>query len=302
MNKPTFSIIIPHRNSVDTLIRLLRSIPDDDRIETIVVDNSDSPLRKADLTKDKKFILKHSDPKRFAGGARNEGLTCATGEWLVFADADDFFTPSAFDVFFNYASSEYDLIYFKVNSVYDDTLKPSNRNKMWCDYIDDYLSGKTDELECRLSYLVPWGKMIRRELVESNNILFDEVIAANDAMFSTRVAYSSRSFSVSTECVYTVTTRKGSLANSRNLEVLQSRYLVTIRRNLFLKEKGLAERQASIMVYLYKSLGFGIKTFSKFLFVAIKNKQNIFRGYRNWLKTLWKISTDDKEKKEYLVR
>ncbi len=302
MNKPTFSIIIPHRNSLDTLLRLLRSIPDDCRIEIIVVDNSDIPLKKEAVAISKSYILKHSDPKRYAGGARNVGLSYATGEWLIFADADDFFTTDAFSVFFDKAASENDLIYFKVNSVYDDTLKPSNRCKMWCDYIEDYLSGRTDELECRLSYLVPWGKMIRRELVESNNILFDEVIAANDAMFSTRVAYSSRSFSVSTECVYTVTTRKGSLANSRNLEVLQSRYLVTIRRNLFLKEKGLAERQASIMVYLYKSLGFGIKAFSKFLFVAIKNKQNIFRGYRNWLKTFRKISTDDKEKKEYLVR
>lgn len=302
MERPVFSVIIPHRSSEDTLIRLLKSIPDDDRIEIIVVDNSDVPLKKDDLLVSKRYILNYCEPGRYAGGARNVGLNIATGEWLVFADADDFFSENAFVSFFNYAKSDYDLIYFKVNSVYDDTLQPSNRGKMWCDYIDSYLSGNIDELECRLSYLVPWGKMIRRDVVSKNNIRFDEVVAANDAMFSTLVGYSSHNFGVSTDCVYTVTTRKGSLANNRNLEVLRSRYLVTIRRNRFLKKEGLSDRQASIMVYLYKSTGFGIKVFFKFLLVAIKNKQNIFRGYRNWLKTFRKINTDDKEKKDYLVR
>lgn len=298
----SFSVIIPHRDSVSTIPRLINSIPDNPEIEIILVDNSDEPVKKNQIQVNRDYTLLWSEPSRFAGGARNVGLENAHGKWIVFADADDFFTTNAFNIFFSHVNDEADLIYFKVNSVYDDTLKPSNRNKMWCDYIDDYLSGKTDELECRLSYLVPWGKMIRRDLVEKERIRFDEVIAANDAMFSTLVAYYCQSFTVSTDYVYTVTTRKGSLANNRNLDVLKSRYFVTIRRNRFLKKEGLSSRQASIMVYLFKSTEFGLKEFMRFLFVAIKNKQNIFRGYKNWIKTYRRINIDDKEKKEYLVK
>lgn len=298
----SFSVIIPHRDSMSTLPRLINSIPDNPEIEIILVDNSDEPVKKNQIQVNRDYTLLWSEPSRFAGGARNVGLENAHGKWIVFADADDFFTTNAFNIFFSHINDEADLIYFKVNSVYDDTLKPSNRNKMWCDYIDDYLSGKTDELECRLSYLVPWGKMIRRDLVEKEGIRFDEVIAANDAMFSTLVAYYCQSFTVSTDYVYTVTTRKGSLANNRNLDVLKSRYFVTIRRNRFLKKEGLSSRQASIMVYLFKSTEFGLKEFMRFLFVAIKNKQNIFRGYKNWIKTYRRINIDDKEKKEYLVK
>lgn len=49
----SFSIIIPHYNSVDTLEELLNTIPQSRKIETIVVDdNSDFPnLEKLEIMK-----------------------------------------------------------------------------------------------------------------------------------------------------------------------------------------------------------------------------------------------------------
>ena len=41
-----FSVIIPHRNSKETLPRLFETIPASPNIEIIVVDNSDVPLKK----------------------------------------------------------------------------------------------------------------------------------------------------------------------------------------------------------------------------------------------------------------
>lgn len=129
------------------------------------------------------FQLFHSVPQSFAGGARNIGIDNAHGKWLIFADADDFFTPQAFDIFYSHLDDEADLIYFKSDSVYDDTLEPSDRNVLFNGYIDDYVSGKLSEMGVRLSYLVPWGKMVRKDLVLQNSIRFDEVLAANDVYF-----------------------------------------------------------------------------------------------------------------------
>lgn len=301
MNNYCFSIIIPHYNSLDSLPRLLNSIPVRDDIEVIVVDNSVNRISVSDVNTSRPFNLLYSPNSRFAGGARNVGLDAAQGEWLIFADSDDFFTPEAFDVFSSYTESEYDLIYFKVRSVYDDTLLPSDRDGMWNKVIDDFNNGISDEISTRLSYVVPWGKMIRREHILSNNIRFDEVVAANDVMFSTKVGLTAKNFTVSNDSVYVVTTRAGSLANRRDFEVVKSRYLVAIKRNIYVSEQGYRNKQGSIMIYLYSALNFGIRPFLKFCWLAIKNRQNPFIGYRNWFKTLKNNRKESKVNKKYIT-
>lgn len=301
MSQIIFSIIIPHYNSLDSLPRLLNSIPNREDIEVIVVDNSPQKISVSDVNSKRPFRLLYSPNSKFAGGARNVGLEAAQGKWLIFADADDFFTSEAFDVFSSYSESEYDLIYFKVKSVYDDTLLPSDRDKMWNKVIDDFNNGISDEISTRLSYVVPWGKMISRELVISNNIRFDEVLAANDVMFSTKVGMTANNFTVNKESIYVVTTRTGSLANRRDFDVVKSRYLVAIRRNIYVRENGYRNNQGSIMIYLYSALKFGISPFLNFCWLAIKNKQNLFIGYRNWLKTFNSNRKEESVNRKYIT-
>ena len=301
MNKIVFSVIIPHYNSLDSLPRLLDSIPVNDDIEVIVVDNSIDKISINDVKSSRPFSLLYSANSRFAGGARNVGLDVARGEWLIFADADDYFTPEAFDIFSLFVNSDKDLVYFKVKSVYDDTLLSSDRDAMWNKVIDDFNNGISNEISTRLSYVVPWGKMIKRDLVFSNNIRFDEVVAANDVMFSTKVAMIARNFDVSNESVYIVTTRAGSLANRRDFEVVKSRYLVAIRRNIYLRENGHRNEEGSIMYYLYSALKFGIVPFLNFCWIAIKCKQNPFIGYKNWFKTFRKNRKESKVNKKYIT-
>lgn len=301
MCKYNYSVIIPHYNSLDSLPRLLNSIPERKDIEVIVVDNSPQRILVSDVNSTRSFKLLYSSNSRFAGGARNEGIKVAKGNWLIFADADDFFTPEAFDVFASYSESVYDLIYFKVKSVYDDTLLPANRNEMYCKVIDNYNLGVADELTTRLSYLVPWGKMVRRELVLANDIWFDEVIASNDVMFSTKVGFNAHNFTVNNRFVYVVTTRAGSLINRRDFDVIKSRYLVAIRRNLYLREHGLKDKQGSIMLFLYSALQFGLIPFIRFCSLAIKHNQNPFIGYRNWFNTYKKRRKENKMNKKYIT-
>ena len=41
----------------------------------------------------------------------------AVGKWLLFADADDFFLPGAFDVFDSHQDSSSEIVYFRTKEV-----------------------------------------------------------------------------------------------------------------------------------------------------------------------------------------
>ena len=87
------SIIIPHYNSTEMVRKLIDSIPVDNRIQTIIVDdNSSEDLFELEqylsqLPNDKKVELyKNNTGVKGAGSARNVGLDHAEGKWLLFAD------------------------------------------------------------------------------------------------------------------------------------------------------------------------------------------------------------------------
>ena len=95
-----FSIIVPvWRGAAHFLPTLFDSIPNKDGIEIIVVDNSKDPLLREEIKSNRDIILLHSAPERHAGGSRNDGIAIAKGKWLLFADADDYYTPDAFDIY-----------------------------------------------------------------------------------------------------------------------------------------------------------------------------------------------------------
>lgn len=296
------SVIIPFKGNTSTLQRLFDSIPDKENVEIVLVENSDSPITKEKIGINRDYVLLNAISSRYAGGARNVGLEAATGKWVVFSDADDYFEKNAFEIFESYVDADYDLIYFGCNSVYDDTLQPSDRHLMFQGLVDGYLDGTIPEIKARLYQVVPWAKMIRRSLIEENSIRFDEVIAANDMYFATQVGYYAKSFHADNRPVYVVTTRRGSLANRWNYNILYSRYVVGLRRNQFLKQHNLSKYQVSVMIYLYKALEMSPKVFLQFVMIGIKYRQNLFVGFRNWFKTKKEVKAKETRTKDYIIK
>lgn len=284
-----YSVIIPHftKKGTEMLCRAISSVPIRDDIEVIVVDNSLKPISSELFKKNKMVSIYYSDNKRGAGGARNVGLTKAKGKWLLFMDADDFFTEKAFESFDRYKDSEYDIIFFRPTSCDSDTYKLSDRHYAVCTEIDGYMkTGDEYGLRCR-DFDVPWAKMIRREMVEANNICFDEVPASNDVMFSLKTGLAAREITVSPDTVYCVTKSLESITNTVSLRNLESVFEVKIRKNQLLKENGLP-RASSVANTIRKSAGYGIKPFLAFLWRAISTG-NLLVGYNRWPETVLRI-------------
>lgn len=268
---PTFTIIIPHKNCPNLLNRCLDSIPQREDIQIIVVDdNSDECKKPVVSRKDVEVVLLDAENSKGAGRARNAGLEKARGKWLLFADSDDFFVDNFMELLDLHNNSFSDVIMFKADSVDSETLVRSNRNLRLNKNIDDCMSNRITPIEMSLSVQQPWCRMIRTELVKKNMILFDEVIASNDTMFTTKVSCMAKSISVCSDIVYVVTDREGSLWNTRKKpDNYLCRINISINRALYLRRRGL---YFGPLIFVFLNLGYVVlKTNITALYLIAKN-------------------------------
>lgn len=284
-----YSIIIPvWRGAISSLPRLFNSIPEREGIEIIVVDNSKEPVSHKEILSQREITLLHSAPERHAGGSRNDGIDYAKGEWLIFSDADDFFAPGAFDVFDKYKDSDADIIYFCADGIYPETGERSDQADLYTKLVQEYLSNPADEWPLRLSFHVPWAKMVRRAFVEERHLRYDEVVANNDDFFALQAGYYAKKIEAINEVVYFYVVSHGSLMRRRSLDVMRTRYEVILRCNQFKKQHGLGKYQGSVMYFLAESRHYGIKAMIEFMAMLVKYGQNPFIGASNWMKTIKK--------------
>src|SRR5699024_6076610 len=206
-------------------------------IEVIVIDdNSTEGIEKFSILKKSvefehiKFLMNNTGVQS-AGTCRNIGLKAATGKWILFADSDDYFLPGFYDGIQLYFQSNYDVVFFNTTSIYIDTKEKSNRHMKYEKLINNYFykNSLENETKLRYQYGTPWSKLIKKELIDTNNIMFDEVKAWNDMMFSTKVGYYMRKFVVVPTTIYCVTRSKGSLTTTISEEVIDSRIDTFIR-------------------------------------------------------------------------
>ena len=211
---PTFSIIIAHYDIPDLLMRCLKSIPVSEDIQVIVVDDNspdaDTYLeRYPELSRPYLEFIRASK-NGGAGYARNIGLDHAKGKWLLFADADDFFVGNMYDIINTHVDSDADVIYFQKRAVYSDNLNCKSSRSGYIDKIMDIYLKTGDEVPVRTRYNVPWGKMIKKSLVENHHICFEEIKYSNDILFSVHVGCLAKKIEAIDTVLYVVTYHEGS--------------------------------------------------------------------------------------------
>lgn len=242
--KVNLTIVIPHFNSPQYLRILLQSIPSRDDIQVIVVDDQSTMYLGEYETLSEEYEKKGVEfyknyGVKSAGTCRNIGLSHATGDWLLFADADDYFLEGVYEAVSAYFESDYDIVFFPPTSVYVGTDQLSDRHIETAKKVYDYLKSSDwkNTLELRYCYQSPWSKLIRRSLVVKNNISFDEILASNDVMFSMKSGYFAKKIIADPHVIYCVTMNKGSLTNRRGEDIFDVRMEVFFRRFIYLKNR-----------------------------------------------------------------
>ena len=213
-----YSIIIPHYNSAKLLLRLLRSIPDRKDVQVLVIDDLSDPGCFNSIVIDASNVsVYRMEKKGFAGGARNFGLSMALGDYVIFADSDDIFSESAFDVFDDAVESKCDLILFKTSSFVEGTDRVGSR--------DDYRNKRllSRPRVAALGAVGPVAKLVSRQLIIEHGLYFSEVIAANDVAFSVKLACVAARINVIQKVVYLISQGSHTLSADVTLEKALSR-------------------------------------------------------------------------------
>ena len=210
------SIIIPHKNIPDLLQRCLDSIPCRDGIQVIIVDDNSDP-NKVDFSSfpglgQPNVEVYFTKEARGAGYSRNIGLNHALGDWVIFADADDYFMPS-FEpcVLDALDQTKADVLFFN-------TALPKSSN--YSLLFEEARKGNMYKL--RYNHFSPWGKAIRKSLIDKYHIRFQEVQYGNDSWFAQMCGYYADSIDVVFDECYCWSDRPDSLSRSKTVERVES--------------------------------------------------------------------------------
>lgn len=242
MEKYKLSIIIPHFNTPESLLKLIKSIPDRTEIQVIVVDDNSSvsleglkkELEKFPMVE---FYLNDSNVKG-AGASRNIGLKKAKGQWILFADADDYFVDDFYKKIELFLDSDDDIVYFPPTSIDVITNEISSRHVMYKELVEKYdKRRKLRQLtELKYGFCTPWSKLIKRSIFTQYQIAFDEIMVSNDIMCMTKCAFYAKNIGVSKDIIYCVTRGAKTLTSKKNEKLFDIRIDVLIDRYTFLKE------------------------------------------------------------------
>ena len=201
MNR-TISIIVPVYNAATYIPRLVETLskqPVDDY--EILFTNDRSPddsgkvIRKLAAGDRRIKYFEHAE-NRGQGAARNTGLENATGQYVMYVDADDSFAPDYIEKMI--AAIEKDHADVAVcNSVWQFPLLNEKKNMFFSEPDTEYrlLSGNETLRRYFNIYesdmwipVEPWGKIVRRSFIEQNSIRHKETLFEDVVMTFNEVA------------------------------------------------------------------------------------------------------------------
>lgn len=292
MNKEfTYSFIIPHKNCPDLLQRCVDSIPERDDVEIIVVDDNSTEGKKPSLKEHKNLqvILLDAERSKGAGRARNVGLEHAKGKWLLFADADDYYNENELKKILNkYLKDEStDLVYLNA-CVFDEegNTSPYKTEVLFSNYSKGIFGA---EGHLRYSLWTPWSRMVKRSLVESYNIRFDELPACNDKMFCLYCSRYAKQIFVENSVVYNYyKPKRGSITDKQRNNLMLDGLLDVRGKTIELYEEvGYCPIPAFFELAFFSKYSKGLNlsvSFAKYRAILNKYNQSMIKDLLRYLK------------------
>ncbi|MBM6752472.1 glycosyltransferase family 2 protein [Mediterraneibacter glycyrrhizinilyticus] len=282
---PLVSVIIPVYNVEQYLKQCLDSVLAQtlSDVEVICVNDSstDGSLKILEeyAGKDRRITVV-TQPNRGAGAARNKGLSMATGKYLSFLDADDFFEPDMLKLAYEKAEEDKaDFVVFNSDQYY--TEKDKFVEVAWTlrlKEIPPYTPFNHRQMTDNIFKVFvgwAWDKLYNREFVERHDLLFQEQRTSNDLFFVfSAVAIAERISVVNKVLAHQRRDAKDSLSKTReNSWYCFYDALIALRERL--KEEGLfKETEKDYINYALHSSLWNINTLAEPTRTKLIDKMN----------------------------
>lgn len=193
-HNPKVSIIVPVYNEENYINKCLQSIIDQtyQNIEIICVDDGSTDksvnIINGFINKDKRIKLYHQN-RSYAGIARNNGFSKATGEYVMFLDSDDYFFDELIEKMVKQISNtKSDIVLCcaygrnEINGNFFKMARPADTLSGFPN-MEVFSSDDVSENLFQLSVTWAWDKMYNVNFLRENNIHFGNTQAVNDLSF-----------------------------------------------------------------------------------------------------------------------
>lgn len=250
MSEQLVSVIVPVYNVERYLPKAVESVLSQTHrnLELILVDDGStdgSGLLCDELAKrDSRIIVLHRQ-NGGAAAARNSGLAAAHGEWLLLLDGDDYYeTNSVLERLLNVAdATNAQIVCFHYRRVGEQP-RPAEQSRGG----GELVSSISDLIRENRYTSSPCLKLIRRALLEEQNLRFEEGIFCEDVEWSLKLLLSGASIVSVPEALYCYRIRSGSVTQTVSIKhvndllhaVEQCRADCLACENELLRELGLA--------------------------------------------------------------
>ena len=288
MNKNVLvSIIVPIYNVDKYLNKCIDSLINQDypNLEIILVvdgspDNSLTICREYEKNDNRIIVIDKENGG--VSSARNNGLKIAKGEYIVFVDADDWLEFNFISYMVNLMECNHCEFGLSLNSIKSDSEEVNIEEQV-------EIMNQVDTTALLLSTRVDvgcWNKIYKKDLLERNNIYFDESqFYGEGLLFITTVAQNASSTVVTNKKIYHY--RQDNLMSATkkynyNKYVNGEKSLDIIKSNLIYKDEK-----------IYKQLNIHYCLFFRnaILDTYLNNKKKEYwKMYKYWKKQLWMYS------------
>ena len=220
------SVVITTYNSKDFIEETIANIKNQtlENYEVIMVDDNSTDgtveILK-NLRKDAKFKIILNDRNSGAGHSRNQAVSLAQGDYLIFLDDDDIYHPDMLEKAYCAAKlRDADILVFRS---YGKNLQTQDMSPISWSVRDDLLPEtdvfsikdvKNNIFHCFVWWA--WDKMIRRKIILDSGLRFQEIRTTNDLYFVFAIfLYAQRIAKIDDSLITHVFDRTNSLSNTR---------------------------------------------------------------------------------------
>lgn len=231
------TVIIPAFNCEKTITRAIKStgVYSSNMTEVIVVNNgsTDNTEQIIKALADKNPNIIYAESASGVSNARNKGMELASGRWVTFLDADDYFLDNSefkLGKYVSHLSDNTDIIFFNYSvnhskiALYSMTRDHQDINQLL-----------SVTLENPTKYLTVWGKLYHTETLKKNNVQFDTTLSySEDSEFLIRYLLSCKKVKFENHYLYNYCLSKNSTVRKYNPKMIDEyqKSIAKIKRDL----------------------------------------------------------------------